>query len=403
MTSKNLSYHIFKTKISTKLDRETNNNYIKESFKQSSTNQNYNSKKNKRDSYSGKPHQQIHKFQNVIFNKYLNVLKTIPSNNSRENYLEKKFLRIVRNSEINIFLHIQNINFNLVLNIIKNHLNKNIKSIFEVFLKYSRFNCFAITKYYQIVSNFYFHYFNLYSQNSILWKIKHEKKFNTKNNNIQYNILILRNIWNKTIQSKIEIESNFIKFDNKVWLQIIFSFKQNETIGKKLQKWLEQKLFSTHNILRIYMNYNWNKFFFHFKFSTFPIIFYKIKKNSKLFFPPKYNFWRKTKNQDHIMLKKFTRILFLHMVAKKYATLKKDGKTIKATPNKVLVIFDSLFIMKYFSNIIQKIIKYHSKYILCYNIRFLVFIFRKTCALTLASKYRLKTSTAGFKKFEDLI
>lgn len=183
------------------------------------------------------------------------------------------------------------------------------------------------------------------------------------------------------IQNKINIKYNFIQFSNKIWLQIILNFEQNEVIQEKIKAFFKRRLFSIHNTIKIYTSYNWNKFFF--------------KK--------KYNFWRKTKNQDDIVLKKFTQIFFLHTVAKKYAKLKKDGKTIKAAVYKPLLAFDTPSIIGNFSKIICKIAKYHLKYILYYNIRFIIFIFRKTCALTVANKHRTKTSAAGLKKFENLI
>ena len=157
--------------------------------------------------------------------------------------------------------------------------------------------------------------------------------------------------------------------------------QQNKSIKKKIKKIFKERFFLISKTVKIYTNYNWNKFFFD----------------------NKYNFQQKPKVKNYILSKKFTWILFLHTIAKKYTKLKEDGKTIKANPCKTLILSNSQFIIKHFSNIIHRIIKYPFRYILYNNIRSLIFIFRKICALTLSIKYQIKTSSAGFKKFENLI
>lgn len=343
------------------------------------------------------------KFWNITFSKCLSILKVISLNYNCENYLKKEWLNIMWDNIINISLWIQNINFNLILNIVKNHLNKNMKNIFEVLPERLYLNCSTKTKYFQILLHFYFHYFNLFIGSDILWKTKYKKIFNTKDASIQYNILILQNIWEKTVQNKTDIKYNFIQFSKKIWLQIILNLKQNKAIQEKIKNFSKKRLFSIRNVIKIYTSYNWNKFLLYFRLGISPTISCKINENLKPFLPENHVFLRKTKNQNYVVLKKCIQILSLHTAAKKYAKFRKNGKTIKATAYKILSMFDSQFIIKYFSDIIHKIIKYHLKYILCYNICFLIFIFRKTCALTLSNKHGIKTSTASFKKFEDLI
>lgn len=104
--------------------------------------------------------------------------------------------------------------------------------------------------------------------------------------------------------------------------------------------------------------------------------------------------------QKDLQLKIYSQIFFLHAVSKGYAKFKKDGISIKAHSYRVIIVLNKKIILQKFSNIIYKIIKYYNKRILHFDFRSIIFVYRKSCALTLSKKYKIKTASASFKKFE---
>lgn len=85
-------------------------------------------------------------------------------------------------------------------------------------------------------------------------------------------------------------------------------------------------------------------------------------------------------------------------VSRKHATVTKTG-TIRATSNRALTSLSEQQIVQYYSRIIKGILNYYS----CVNRKSdlwsIVSLYRKTCALTLADKLKLRTASKVFSQF----
>lgn len=102
-----------------------------------------------------------------------------------------------------------------------------------------------------------------------------------------------------------------------------------------------------------------------------------------------------TKIQLYIPIKK----IILRLVAKGYAVIRKDGKSYRARRQNKYCTVSEYDIVKHFSSIIRGLINYYSFASKKSDLWRVLHIIKKSCALTLASKFNLSGASSVFKKY----
>lgn len=102
-----------------------------------------------------------------------------------------------------------------------------------------------------------------------------------------------------------------------------------------------------------------------------------------------------TKIQFYIPIKK----IILRLVAKGYVTIRKDGKSYRARRQNKYCTVGEYDIVKHFSSIIRGLVNYYSFASQKSDLRRVLHIIKKSCALTLASKFNLSGASSVFKKY----
>lgn len=92
-------------------------------------------------------------------------------------------------------------------------------------------------------------------------------------------------------------------------------------------------------------------------------------------------------------------LILLRVVDRGYAKIRKDGKSIRPTSCRRLSSLEDKLIVQRFSNIIRGLTEYYSPANSRSDLWQIIALYRKSCALTLADKYKLKTAAKVYKKF----
>ena len=82
-----------------------------------------------------------------------------------------------------------------------------------------------------------------------------------------------------------------------------------------------------------------------------------------------------------------------------YAKIRKDGKSIRASSCRKLSSLEDKLIVQRFSSIIRGLMNYYSPANQYSDLWQIVALYRKSCALTLADKHKLKTAAKAFKRY----
>ena len=82
-----------------------------------------------------------------------------------------------------------------------------------------------------------------------------------------------------------------------------------------------------------------------------------------------------------------------------YAKVRKDGKSIRATSCRKLSSLEDKLIVQRFSSIIRGLMEYYSPANRRSDLWSIVATYRKSCALTLADKHKLKTAAKAYKRY----
>ena len=101
------------------------------------------------------------------------------------------------------------------------------------------------------------------------------------------------------------------------------------------------------------------------------------------------------KIQLYIPIKK----IILRLVAKGYATIRKDGKSYRARRQNKYCTASEYDIVMHFSSIIRGLVNYYSFASQKSDLWKVLHIIQKSCALTLASKFNLSGASSVFKKY----
>lgn len=92
-------------------------------------------------------------------------------------------------------------------------------------------------------------------------------------------------------------------------------------------------------------------------------------------------------------------LILLRAVDRGYAKVRKDGKSIRATSCRKLSSLEDKLIVQRFSSIIRGLMGYYSPANRRSDLWQVVALYRKSCALTLADKHKLKTAAQVFKRY----
>jgi len=82
-----------------------------------------------------------------------------------------------------------------------------------------------------------------------------------------------------------------------------------------------------------------------------------------------------------------------------YTKVRKDGKSIRATSCRKLSSLEDTLIVQRFSSIIRGLMEYYSPANRRSDLWQIVAVYRKSCALTLADKHKLKTAAKAYKRY----
>lgn len=92
-------------------------------------------------------------------------------------------------------------------------------------------------------------------------------------------------------------------------------------------------------------------------------------------------------------------LILLRAVNCGYAKIRKDGKSIRATSCRRFSSLEDKLIVQRFSSIIRGIMEYYSPANSRSDLWQIVALYRKSCALTLADKHKLKTAAKVYKRY----
>lgn len=92
-------------------------------------------------------------------------------------------------------------------------------------------------------------------------------------------------------------------------------------------------------------------------------------------------------------------LILRRAVDRGYAKIRKDGKSIRASSCRKLCSLEDKLIVQRFSSIIRGLMEYYSPANQRSDLWQVVALYRKSCALTLADKHKLKTAAQVFKKY----
>lgn len=92
-------------------------------------------------------------------------------------------------------------------------------------------------------------------------------------------------------------------------------------------------------------------------------------------------------------------LILRRAVDRGYAKIRKDGKSIRASSCRKLCSLEDKLIVQRFSSIIRGLMEYYSPANKRSDLWQVVALYRKSCALTLADKHKLKTAAQVFKRY----
>jgi group II intron reverse transcriptase/maturase len=92
-------------------------------------------------------------------------------------------------------------------------------------------------------------------------------------------------------------------------------------------------------------------------------------------------------------------LILQRAVDRGYAKIRKDGKSIRASSCRKLSSLEDKKIVERFSSIIRGLMEYYAPANQRSDLWSVVALYRKSCALTLADKHKLKTAAKAFKRF----
>jgi RNA-directed DNA polymerase len=102
---------------------------------------------------------------------------------------------------------------------------------------------------------------------------------------------------------------------------------------------------------------------------------------------------------NQVQLRIPVELIFRCAVDRGYAKIRKDGKSIRATSCRKLSSLEDKLIVQRFSSIIKGLTVYYSPANKLSDLWQVVALYRKSCALTLANKHKLKTAAKTFKRY----
>lgn len=113
----------------------------------------------------------------------------------------------------------------------------------------------------------------------------------------------------------------------------------------------------------------------------------------------KHNFLKKSNVTDKVRLRIPVERLLKNAINLGCAKLKTDKESIRATSCRKLLYLEDKYIIRRYSVLIHNFIEYYSPANRFSDLWQIVALYRKSCALTLADKHKLRTAASAFKKY----
>ena len=292
---------------------------------------------------------------NIDLQKYFNII-----NHKLLLTKLKKYCDQTTNKLIHTFLKCKYIN----LQNYSNTLKKSTTNIFQ--------NLFI----FPILLNLYFHSFDCFMQNELIKQLNwgNEQKYifkYSKNKNFRH--------------------IKYIRYNNDFIIGFTGSKIEAKKIKKKIETHLKKKLLLNTNKLENNISHSSNR---NIKYLGFYIHYFYYNKTIK---NPKLTSKKICINQTRLRIP--VKLILKRLVDHGYAKKRKNNNSIRATSHRKLNFLDDITIVQKFSHIIKKLIEFYQPTNSFSDLWKIIAIYRKSCALTLADKHKLKSAAAIYKKY----
>lgn len=174
-----------------------------------------------------------------------------------------------------------------------------------------------------------------------------------------------------------------------------------EKIKNRIETYLKDELLLNINETKSYISHSSEKGILYLGF------YLRYLPNNKIVKDPKFSpeevsgigHQLKATAINQVQLRIPVELILRRAVDRGYAKIRKDGKSIRATSCRKLSSFEDKLIVQRFSSIIRGLMEYYSPANKFSDLWQVVALYRKSCALTLADKHKLKTAAKTFKKY----
>ena len=280
-----------------------------------------------------------------------------------------------------------------------------------------------------ILSNIYLHHLDCFIQNSLLpeWNRGNERKFvsgyqNRKNltaeelkviENLQLDGIkeaierLKHNLWVKQgLPSRDPKDENFrrmkyIRYVDDFMIGFTGTKAEAESIRDRILTFLSDHLKLKSNSAKSYISHSSDKGIMYLGYFIRYLPLNKIVIDTKVGYKDGSGLGHQLKavafNQAQLRIP--VELILRRAVTRGYARIRKDGKSIRATSCRKLSSLDDKLIVQRFSSIIRGLINYYSPANQRSDLWQIVSLYRKSCALTLADKHKLRTAAKVFKKY----
>ena len=174
-----------------------------------------------------------------------------------------------------------------------------------------------------------------------------------------------------------------------------------EEIKRKIENYLSNELLLKTNKSKSYISHSSERGIKYLGYYVRYLPKNKITKDPK--FSPEENagvgYQLKATAINPVQLRIPVELLLRRAVERGYAKIRKDDKSIRATSCRKLSSLEDKKIVQRFSSMIRGLMQYYSPANRFSDLWQIVAIYRKSCALTLADKHKLKTAAAAYKRY----
>jgi retron-type reverse transcriptase len=206
---------------------------------------------------------------------------------------------------------------------------------------------------------------------------------------------------NENVNDQLFKSINYIRYSDDIMIGVTSTKAEAEIIKYRIEKYLQNELFLKIDKIKSYIKHSSDKNIqylgFYIRFLPDETILRDLKLSSEKTLEVA-NFLKYI-SFNKMQLRIPVDLILQRAVEFNYMKLRKDGKTFRATSCRKLSSLKDELIVQKFSIIIKRLMEYYRPANQYSDLWSVIALYRKSCALTLADKHKLKSAAAVFKKY----